>query len=60
MRAIFSDDLYKSPDEIEQRIAKLEQDAQLLPPGRILEVTLREIRQLRSLAIAKRWIVSPG
>ena len=29
-----SDDLYKSPDEIEQRIAKLEQDAQLLPPGR--------------------------
>ncbi|MBR1216222.1 hypothetical protein [Bradyrhizobium sp. JYMT SZCCT0180] len=55
-----SDDIYKTPEQIEERITKLEQEAQLLPPGRVLEVTLREIRQLRSLAVAKRWMISPG
>jgi hypothetical protein len=45
----------KTLEEIQQRIAKLEQEAQLLPPGRVLEAALREIRQLRSLAVAKRW-----
>ena len=45
--------------EIQQRITKLEQEAQLLPPGRVLEAALREIRQLRSLAVAKRWADVP-
>jgi hypothetical protein len=50
--------IYKTLKEIQQRIAKLEQEAQLLPPGRVLEAALREIRQLRSLAVAKRWAPS--
>jgi hypothetical protein len=50
-----SDSIYKTLEEIQQRIAKLEQEAHLLPPGRVLEAALREIRQLRSLAVAKRW-----
>ena len=55
-----SDSIYKTPDQIQERITKLEQEAELLPPGRVLEVTIWEIRQLRSLAVAKRWKVSPG
>jgi hypothetical protein len=55
-----SDYNYKTIEEIQQRIAKLEQEAQLLPPGRVLEATLREIRQLRSLAVAKRWAAPSG
>ena len=54
-----SDPQYKTVDEILQRIAKLEQEARLLPPGRVLEAALREIRQLRSLAVAKRWAAVP-
>jgi hypothetical protein len=50
-----SDPLYKTVDEILQRFTKLEQEAQMFPPGRVLEATLREIRQLRSLAVARRW-----
>ena len=50
-----SDSIYKTLEEIQQRIAKLEQEAHLLPPGRVLEAALHEIRQLRSLAVAKRW-----
>jgi hypothetical protein len=54
-----SDSIYKTLEEIQQRIAKREQEAQLLPPGRVLEAALREIRQLRSLAVAKRWAPFP-
>jgi hypothetical protein len=50
---------HKTINEILQRITKLEQEAQLLPPGRVLEAALREIRQLRSLGVAKRWAAVP-
>src|SRR5215216_6458370 len=46
-----SEPIYKTVEEIQQRIAKLQEEARLLPPGQVLEATLREIRQLRSLAL---------
>jgi hypothetical protein len=55
-----SNSIYKALEDIQQRIAELEQEAQLLPPGRILEPALREIRRLRSLAVAKRWAPDSG
>jgi hypothetical protein len=48
--------VYQTVEEIEDRIRLRERDAERMPPGEGRQSILREIAQLRSYALVKRWV----